>query len=81
MKKELEIYLRSKVKPSEYNGYNFILEGINFGVIDITDGISLQYYYVGQNVLCEPTEIILDKNISLEEFVEKLNEIIKKIYS
>lgn len=42
-------------------------------------GISIQYYYISERKVIEAMEIILNKNVSLQEFLQKLVEIIDNI--
>lgn len=79
MNKELELFLESKAKKNSYGGYNFVLETIHFKVIELPLGISLQYDYIAKRELIEPQVIILDKNISLQEFSTKVVEIVESI--
>ncbi|WP_234118171.1 hypothetical protein [Clostridium hydrogenum] len=79
MNKELELFLKSKAKETPYGGYTFILEGINFSVIEMPLGLSLQYYYIGIRETVEPKEIMLDKNVSLQDFSKKTIEIVEGI--
>ena len=79
MNEELKIFLKSKTKENSYGGYTFVLEKINFSVIEMPLRISLEYYYISERETIEPTEIILDKNISTQEFNRKLVEIVESI--
>ena len=60
-------------------GYTFVLEGVNFSVIQMPLGISLQYYLISERKVIKQIEIILDKNISLQAFSQKLVEIIEDL--
>ncbi|NFA43740.1 UNVERIFIED_ORG: hypothetical protein B2H98_12585 [Clostridium botulinum] len=79
MNEELKVFLKSKAKETPQGGYTFVLEEINFSVIEMPSGISLQYNYINKREVIEPTEIILDKNILTQEFCEKLVEIVGSI--
>jgi len=79
MNEELKIFLKSKTKENSYGGYNFVMEDIHFSVIEMPLGISLQYYYIGERTAVEPTGIILDKKVSLQEFCSKAVEIVESI--
>ena len=79
MNEELKVFLKSKTKETPQGGYTFVLENINFSVIEMPLGISLQYYYISERIIIEPTEIILDINISTQEFSIKLVEIVESI--
>lgn len=79
MKEELSEFLQSKAKETPYGGYTFILEDVNFTVIEMPLGLSLQYYYIGRRTAVEPNEKILNKNISLQDFSKKIIEIVDNI--
>ena len=79
MNEELKVFLKSKAKETPQSGYTFVLEGVNFSVIEMPLGISLEYYFIGERKVIEPIETILDKNISLQVFSQKLVEIIEDI--
>lgn len=77
MKEDLKLFLQSKAKETQLGGYTFIMENFNFTVIEMPLGISLQFYLISDRKVTEPTEAILDKNITLQEFSQKLVEIIE----
>lgn len=79
MNEELKIYLKSKTKENSYGGYNFAMEDIHFSVIEMPLGISLQYYYIGERTVIDLTEILLDRNVSLQKFCGKVVEIVESI--
>jgi len=79
MNEELKVFLQSKTKETSHGGYTFVLEGIKFSVIEMPLGISLQYYCISKREVIEPREIILDKNISIQEFSRKTVEIVESI--
>lgn len=81
MNEELKIFLKSKAKETSRGGYAFGMEGIHFSVIEMPLGISLQYHFIGERSAIEPTVIILNKNVSLQKFCNKLVEIVETIKS
>lgn len=77
MKEDLKLFLQSKAKETQLGGYTFVMENFNFTVIEMPLGISLQYYFISDRKATEPIETILDKNTTLQEFSQKLVEIIE----